>query len=379
MRIWIRLCMALAVIATMPWPAAAIAQSWPNGPIKIVVPVPPGGGTDTLARAVAAQLQNSLNVSVVVENKPGASALIGTEFVAKAHPDGNTLLMGYSVLATNKFLVKSLPYDLEQDLVPVAYIGYIPLMLVTSPSLPVNNVQDLIALSKASPGKYSYASGGAGSSSHLSGEMLKSKAALDIVHIPYKGDAPALNDVVAGHVPMVFITITTALPMVKAGNSRHWQPRETRDPRSRPMCRHDRVGGCRIRDEGLEHDLRSPQDPSRHRRAAERRHQHGHRRPVRAEAIRARCDLCRRHDITSGHVSARRDRSVGRGDQGSEHQGGLTMRILDMHSIGHRARLRVAYFRSARSTEAHLEFNAQVRHRSGDGGLHARERRAHHP
>lgn len=217
MHILARFCIALALTTAIPWSAPASSQTWPSGPVKIVAPVPPGGGTDTLARTIAAQLQTSLGVPVVVENKPGASALIGTEFVVKAPPDGNTLLMGYSVLATNKFLKEALPYDLERDLIPVAYIGYIPLLLVVSPSLPVNDVQDLIALAKANPGKYQYASGGAGSSSHLSGEMLKSKAGIDLVHVPYKGDAPALNDVVGGHVPVVFMTITSALPMVKAG------------------------------------------------------------------------------------------------------------------------------------------------------------------
>jgi tripartite-type tricarboxylate transporter receptor subunit TctC len=207
----------LVAASTLSFAAYAHAQAWPAGPIRIVAPVPPGGGVDTLARAVGVQLQSAFGVPVVVENKPGASAVIGTDFVARSAPDGNTLLMGYSVLATNKFLVQTLPYDLERDLAPVAYIGYIPLMLVAAPSLPANSLAELIALAKANPGKYQYASGGAGSSSHLSGEMFKHMTGVDLVHVPYKGDAPALGDVLGGHVPLMFVTVTTALPHVKSG------------------------------------------------------------------------------------------------------------------------------------------------------------------
>jgi tripartite-type tricarboxylate transporter receptor subunit TctC len=143
--------------------------------------------------------------------------VVGTDFVAKAPADGHTLLMGYSVLATNKYLVKSLPYDLEHDLVPVAYIGYIPLVLVTPPSFAPNSVSELIALLKANPGKYFYASGGAGAGAHLSAEMFKHMTGTSMIHVPYKGNAPALADVVGGHVPIMFDTITTSLPLIKSG------------------------------------------------------------------------------------------------------------------------------------------------------------------
>jgi tripartite-type tricarboxylate transporter receptor subunit TctC len=153
----------------------------------------------------------------VVENKAGASAVVGTDFVAKSSPDGYTLLMGYSVLATNKYLVKSLPYDLEKDLTPVAYVGYIPLMLVTPPSFPPKTVTELITLLKANPDKYSYASGGAGAGAHLSAEMFKHITGTKLVHVPYKGNAPALADVLGGHLPIMFDTITTSLPHVRSG------------------------------------------------------------------------------------------------------------------------------------------------------------------
>jgi len=195
----------------------AMAQAWPSKPIKIIAPVPPGGGVDILSRAIAQKLQVTFDTPVLVENKAGASALVGTDFVAKSPADGNTLLMGYSVLATNKFLVKNLPYDLDRDLIPVAYLGYIPLMLVTPPSFAPNSVSELIALLKANPSKYFYASGGAGAGAHLSAEMFKHMTGTSMTHVPYKGNAPALADVVSGQVPIMFDTMTTSLPLWRSG------------------------------------------------------------------------------------------------------------------------------------------------------------------
>jgi tripartite-type tricarboxylate transporter receptor subunit TctC len=195
----------------------SFSQSWPSKSIKIIAPVPPGGGVDILSRAIAQKLSVTFSTPVVVENKAGASAVVGTDFVAKSAPDGYTMLMGYSVLATNKYLVKSLPYDLEKDLTPVAYVGYIPLILVTPPSFPPKTVTELITLLKANPDKYSYASGGAGAGAHLSAEMFKHITGTKLVHVPYKGNAPALADVLGGHVPIMFDTITTSLPHVRSG------------------------------------------------------------------------------------------------------------------------------------------------------------------
>jgi len=195
----------------------AQAQGWPSQPIRIIAPVPAGGGVDILSRAIAQKLQESFGVAVLVENKPGASAAVGTDFVAKSAADGNTLLMGYSVLATNKYLVAKLPYDLEKELTPITYVGYIPLILVTQPNFPANSVKELITLLKANPGKYQYASGGAGAGAHLSGELFKHLAGVDLIHVPYKGNAPALNDLLGGHVSIMFDTITTSLPHVKSG------------------------------------------------------------------------------------------------------------------------------------------------------------------
>ena len=212
---WITGCALLLSINA--WVAASAADAWPTKPIRLIAPVPPGGGVDILARAIGQKLQGSLGVPVVVENKPGASAVIGTDLVAKSVPDGYTLLMGYSVLGTNKYLVQNLPYDLDRDLVPISYVGYIPLVLVTPPSLPVSSVAELIALLKANPGKYSYASGGVGAGAHLAAELFKHMTGVSILHVPYKGNAPALADVLGGHVSLMFDTITTSLPMIRAG------------------------------------------------------------------------------------------------------------------------------------------------------------------
>lgn len=214
---WFNLVHCIFASCVIFYSSVGFSQEWPTKPIRIIAPVPPGGGVDILARAIAQKLQGSLGVTAIVENKPGASAVVGTDFVAKSAPDGNTLLMGYSVLATNKFLVKSLPYDLDKDLTPVAYIGYIPLILVTPPSFAPNSVKEMIQLFKDNPGKYSYASGGAGAGAHLSAEMFKYMTGVSLLHIPYKGNAPALADLLGGHVSIMFDTITTSSPHVKSG------------------------------------------------------------------------------------------------------------------------------------------------------------------
>jgi len=213
---WVHAGLAALALAAAP----VQAQNWPTHPVTIVAPVPAGGGVDLLSRALAQKLGENLGTSFLVENRPGASAAIGTTYVARSAADGHTLLMGYSALSTAKFLTPNLSYDLEADLTPVAYIGHIPLVLVVPSSSPFKSVQNLIAMAKANPGKYAFASGGAGAGAHLSGELLKSMSGIDITHIPYKGNAPALNDVLGGHVPMMFDTVTTVMPHVRAGKLR---------------------------------------------------------------------------------------------------------------------------------------------------------------
>jgi tripartite-type tricarboxylate transporter receptor subunit TctC len=198
----------------------AQAQGWPSRTVTLVAPVPPGGGVDILSRALAQKMAEQTGGTFVVENRPGASAAIGTAYVAHSAADGYTLLMGYSALSTAKFLTEKLPYDLEVDLRPVANIGYIPLVLVVPTSSPAKSVQDIIAMARAEPGKITFASGGAGAGAHLSGELLKSMSKIDITHVPYKGNAPALNDTIGGQTSMMFDTVTTAMPFVRAGKLR---------------------------------------------------------------------------------------------------------------------------------------------------------------
>jgi tripartite-type tricarboxylate transporter receptor subunit TctC len=208
---------ALLAIAWGMLTAPAWAQHYPDHPIKLIVPVPPAGGVDILARAIGQKMSVSMGVPVVVDNRAGASAAIGTEVLAKSRPDGYTIMMGYSAHATNPIFNPGLPYDTKKDFAAIAHVGYIPLILVVPASSPASSVKDLIALAKAKPGELQFASGGAGAGAHLSGELLKITAGVDIIHVPYKGNAPALNDLLGGHVTMMFDTINTALPHVRVG------------------------------------------------------------------------------------------------------------------------------------------------------------------
>lgn len=208
---------ALLAIAMFTLALPSWAQHYPDHPIKLIVPVPPGGGADILARAIGQKMSVSMGVPVVVDNRAGATAAIGTELLAKSKPDGYTIMMGYPAHATNPIFNPGLPYDARKDFAAIAHVGQIPLILVVPASSPANSVKELIALAKAKPGQLQFASGGAGGGAHLSGELLMVSAGVDIIHVPYKGNAPALNDLLGGHVSMMFDTINTALPHVKAG------------------------------------------------------------------------------------------------------------------------------------------------------------------
>ena len=199
----------------------AVAQTWPAKPIKWIVPFAPGGTTDILARTIGEKLTVALGQPVIVENKPGAGGGVGAEFTAKAPPDGYTIMGGtISTHAINASLYQSLPYDPVKDFVPITLIVRLPNLLVVNPDIPAKNVTELITLLKANPGKYSFASSGNGTSQHLSGELFKSMAGVDMQHIPYKGSPPALQDVVGGQVAMTFDNITTAWPLAKGGKLR---------------------------------------------------------------------------------------------------------------------------------------------------------------
>jgi len=196
-------------------------QSWPSKPIHLIVPYAAGGFADIRARMIGVELAKTLGQSVVIENKPGAGGVIGTDAVAKAAPDGYTVGMGnLAPLAVNVSLMKKLPYDPQKDLSPVILLEISPLILTAGPGLQAKNVQELIALAKAKPGQIAFASSGIGGAHHLSGEMLRQMSGIDIIHIAYKGGAPAATDLLAGHVPMMFEMGYAALPSIKAGKIR---------------------------------------------------------------------------------------------------------------------------------------------------------------
>lgn len=212
------LVLFLAALGAAP---GASAQAYPNKPVRIVVPYPPGGIGDTVTRTIAQGLTEAMGQPFIIENKPGASQMIGAEIVARSPPDGYTLFLGsVSSLAINVSSQKKLPYDPVKDFAPVAMCYFSPLYLVVHPSVPAYSVKELIALARAQPGKLTFASIGQGGSIHLAGEMFKSMAGLDLIHIPYKGSAPALTDVIGGQVNLMFDAGVSALPQVRAGKLR---------------------------------------------------------------------------------------------------------------------------------------------------------------
>ena len=206
---------------TLMWGAlAANAQSFPSKPIKMVVPFPAGGTVDFFARVVSTKLSESLGQPVLVENRAGAGGNIAVEAVAKSAPDGYTLLMGSEIVAINTSLYSRLSYDPLKDLAPITLVGTVPNILIVNPALPANSVKELIALAAKSPGKISFASTGQGTSSHLSSELFKLMAHVDITHIPYKGGPPAVADLIGGQVNMMFINMPTGIGHVKSGKAR---------------------------------------------------------------------------------------------------------------------------------------------------------------
>ncbi len=196
------------------------AQSYPAKPIRIVVPYPPGGFNDTLGRTLAAKFTESWGQPAIVENKPGANTLIGSDFVAKSPPDGYTLLIVAFPFAVTPSLIKNMPYDTVKDFIPVILAAQSPNILVVNPELPVKSVGELIALAKSKPDGLSYASTGNGSSNHISMELFKSLAGVKLVHIPYKGSAPAVTDLLGGQVQVMFDNAPNVMPQVKAGRLR---------------------------------------------------------------------------------------------------------------------------------------------------------------
>jgi tripartite-type tricarboxylate transporter receptor subunit TctC len=216
------LCLSLCIpLCVALWSLPVHAQGYPNKPIRIVVPVATGGIADYYSRFIGVKLQEAWGQPVVVENRTGGGGNIGADIVAKSAPDGYTLIMGFiGPHAVNQFMFAKMPFDAQRDFAPVAMVIEAEGLLAVHPSVPVNTVGELIALARAQPGKLSYASGGIGTSSHLAGELFKSMTNTDIVHIPYRGNAPALSDLIGGQTQMQFATLPTVIPHVRAGKLR---------------------------------------------------------------------------------------------------------------------------------------------------------------
>jgi tripartite-type tricarboxylate transporter receptor subunit TctC len=200
--------------------AGAQAQTYPARPVTLVVPIAAGGAVDTAARIFAEKLQEKLQQTFVVENRTGAGAMIGTGHVAKAAPDGYTLLLMESSVVLSKWLHKSVPFDITSDFTPIARVATNPLVLFAHPSLPANDVKELIAYSKANPGKLSVATSGAGTPHHLAVLMLNTAAGIDITHVPYRGTTPALNDLLSGQVPLMWSTPVSVMQFVEQGKAK---------------------------------------------------------------------------------------------------------------------------------------------------------------
>jgi len=234
-----RVCVALsaALIAALPFSASAQQQTdYPRKPIRVVVPFAPGGSTDIVGRIIAAKLTEGFGQQAFVDNRGGAGGNIGTDIVAKAPADGYTLLVcAVSTLAISASLYSKLPYDVSRDLEPVALVGSVPFVLIVNSSLPVRNVKELIALAKANPGQLTFGSAGTGSTAHLSGELLKSLASIDMTHVPYKGNAPAMADVISGQVQLMFDFMPSALPHIQSGKVRALGVTPTRRSRAMPQ------------------------------------------------------------------------------------------------------------------------------------------------
>ena len=211
----------LLVASVVFTPVAFSAETFPARPLRLIIPFPPGGGTDIIGRMVGHRLADAFGVQVVVDNRGGAAGIIGTEMATRANPDGHTLMIGsVSTLCINPSLHKNLSFDPTKDLAPISLVATTPSVLVVTNNLPAKSVKDLIALAKSKPGQLHYATPGSGSSSHLGTELLKQAAGVDIIHVPYKGTGPAVTDLVGGQVAMFITNMPSVLPMIKANRLR---------------------------------------------------------------------------------------------------------------------------------------------------------------
>lgn len=215
----LRLMLAAAATFAIGVPAMAQAN-WPQGPVRVIVPFPAGGGTDIVGRLIVEKLNEKLGNHFIVENKAGATTLIGTETVARAQPDGNTLLYTSTAFSVNPSLQPKMPFDTKKSFEPIALAAFHPFVLLAHPSLGVSTLPELIELAKRKPGAINYASVGVGSSQHLEMELLKQKAGIDLTHVPYRGSSPAMNDLLGGHVSVMWNGLSPSIGLIKEGKLR---------------------------------------------------------------------------------------------------------------------------------------------------------------
>ena len=209
----------LATVLALP--LIALAQAWPSKSIRLVVPYPPGGSTDLLARTIGVKVGEALGQQIIVDNRAGAGGMLGSDIVARSAPDGYTILLGTGAThGLTLLLSKTIPYDPVKDFTAITAAVEVPIILVVHPSIPGSTAKDLIDWAKKNPGKLAFGSSGTGSPHHLSGELLKQVAGIDMVHVPYKGAAPAVQDLIGNQIPAVFTTLSTALPHIKGGKIR---------------------------------------------------------------------------------------------------------------------------------------------------------------
>jgi tripartite-type tricarboxylate transporter receptor subunit TctC len=227
--------LTIIIVALLALPAESAAQNYPERVVRIVNPYPPGGSVDVMARILAQKLSDNLGQQFIVENRAGGGGNTGSDFVAKAEPDGYTLLFtAPGPLTVNQTLYSKLSFDPAKDFAPIALFATAPIVLIVNPAVPANDVRQLIALAKKEPGKINFASAGNGTTNHLSGELFKSMAQIDIVHVPYRGAGPAMNDLVGGHVQMFFDLMPVVLPQIAAGKVRALANAGARRPAALP-------------------------------------------------------------------------------------------------------------------------------------------------
>jgi tripartite-type tricarboxylate transporter receptor subunit TctC len=231
MKLTRRTLVLCGITAPLVAPFAALAQKWPSGPVRIVVAYPPGGSTDAIMRLVQSPLQDRLNTTIIIENRAGASGSVGTGWVVKSPPDGNTWLAVFDNHAANPFVLSNLPYDSEKDLEPVLLIGTAPYLIATARAKPFQTLADVLTAAKEKPGAISYASVGSGSVGHLAMALLSQRAGVKLVHVPYRGGGPAMTDALGGHVDLLVGSTALSMPQVNTGNLRAIaQTGKTRNP-----------------------------------------------------------------------------------------------------------------------------------------------------